>query len=483
MELLDNLSYFRELNDNLDVLVEHNHDLFEYEQNVTPPTLKGRLKAHLPYWESIYANRFIIDTIRFGYRIPFIENPIRVLLVNNKSALEHSEFVETAITELVQNCAVVEVPFIPHIVNPLSVSIQSSGKKRLILNLRHVNQCVWKETNKFEDWRVLSTYVTKGGFLFNFDLKSGYHHIDIFPEHQTYLGFSWNIQGIPKYFCFTVLPFGLSSAPYIFTKVLRPLVKFWRFNGVRIVVYLDDGCGSSDSVELIAKGHAQFVRYSLRDAGFVVNSSKSGWEPVHSLIWLGLEWNLNSGCFSITRSRIDKFLQIVDRFLTSAPYVTARDCATVAGHIMSMSPVIGHLIRLKTRYLYKVIEARCSWNSRFNIGVYNDALAEIFFWKNNVINLNLKRLVDYSIPMILSYSDASNVACGAFIDGTNAVCHRMWSESEARKSSTWRELKAIHFSLLAFRSLISDKSIKWHSDSQAAVRILEVGSPKSELHT
>lgn len=102
--------------------------------------------------------------------------------------------------------------------SPLSVSIQSSGKKRLILDLRHVNQYVWKEKIKFEDWRVLSKYVNKEGFLFNFDLKSGYHHIDIFPEHQTYLGFSWNFEDIPKYFCFTVLPFGLTSAPYIFTK-------------------------------------------------------------------------------------------------------------------------------------------------------------------------------------------------------------------------------------------------------------------------
>ena len=46
---------------------------------------------------------------------------------------------ESAIDELVQAHAVVEVPFIPHVVNLLSVSIQSSGKKRLILDLHHVN--------------------------------------------------------------------------------------------------------------------------------------------------------------------------------------------------------------------------------------------------------------------------------------------------------------------------------------------------------
>jgi len=76
-----------------------------------------------------------------------------------------------------------------------------------------------------------------------------------------------------------VLPFGLSSAPYIFTKVLRPLVKFWRFNGVKMVIYLEDGCGTSDSLE-VAKQHTQFVRLSLKDAGFAINSSKSNWDPV-----------------------------------------------------------------------------------------------------------------------------------------------------------------------------------------------------------
>ena len=57
---------------------------------------------------------------------------------------------ESAIDELVHIHAVVEVPFIPHVVNPLSVSIQSSGKKRLILDLRHVNHFIWKQNFRCE---------------------------------------------------------------------------------------------------------------------------------------------------------------------------------------------------------------------------------------------------------------------------------------------------------------------------------------------
>ena len=40
---------------------------------------------------------------------------------------------------------------------------------------------------------------------------------------------------------FTVLPFGLSSACYIFTKLLRPLVRYWRASGIRTVIYIDNG--------------------------------------------------------------------------------------------------------------------------------------------------------------------------------------------------------------------------------------------------
>ena len=55
----------------------------------------------------------------------------------------------------------------------------------------------------------------------------------IFPRPSDIFGFFLVFFfGTVKYFCFTVLPFDLSSAPYIFTEFLRPLVKFRGFNGV-----------------------------------------------------------------------------------------------------------------------------------------------------------------------------------------------------------------------------------------------------------
>jgi len=48
------------------------------------------------------------------------------------------------------------------------------------------------------------------------------------------------------------------------------------------------------------------------------------------------------------------------------------------------------------------------------------------------------------------------------------------SPCEAAKSSTRRELKAVHFALTSLKQLVEGKSVKWHSDNQGAVRIVDI---------
>ena len=62
------------------------------------------------------------------------------------------------------------------------------------------------------------------------------------------------------------------------------------------------------------------------------------------------------------------------------------------------------------------------------------------------------------------------------------MCHKLWEHSERSKSSTWRELAAIDFSLKSFALILEGSLIKWFTDSQTAARIIEVGSMKLDLH-
>ena len=192
----------------------------------------------------------------------------------------------------------------PDIVNPLSVSVQSSGKKRLILDLRHVNLHVFKRKFRCEDISVALQIFSEGFYLFKFDLKSGYHHVEIFPDHRKYLAFSWVFgDGAVKYFQFAVLPFGLSSAPYLFTKLLRPILTSWRSNGIPMAIFLDDCLGGGFNA-IKAKINILTVRAYLTRYGFLINEDKSLWEPVQVITWLGTVLVTSQGLISVTDRRI-----------------------------------------------------------------------------------------------------------------------------------------------------------------------------------
>ena len=87
--------------------------------------------------------------------------------------------------------------------------------------------------------------------------------------------------------CFTVLPFGLSTACYIFTKVVRPLVRYWSAKGLRILVYLDDRLCAVSGTQA-AQEVSQLVKSTIDKAGFIAHPEKFIWQPTQRLIWLGL---------------------------------------------------------------------------------------------------------------------------------------------------------------------------------------------------
>ena len=149
------------------------------------------------------------------------------------------------------------------------------GKKRLVVNLRYLNRFLWKQKLKYEDLRTALLLFQPGDHAYTFDLKSGYHHVDIYEPHQKFLGFKWHA----KFYQFTVLPFGLSTASYKFTKLMRVLVKYWRNCGISIVVFLDDGIGTVKGTMLAAQA-SELLQKSLRSGGFLDHPEKSMWTPL-----------------------------------------------------------------------------------------------------------------------------------------------------------------------------------------------------------
>ena len=74
------------------------------------------------------------------------------------------------------------------------------------------------------------------------------------------------------------MPFGLNSAPRIFTKLFKPILRLLRSQGMLLIIYLDDILLIAPTADLcLAQG--KFLMKLLQDLGFLVNINKSVLTP------------------------------------------------------------------------------------------------------------------------------------------------------------------------------------------------------------
>ena len=84
--------------------------------------------------------------------------------------------------------------------------------------------------------------------------------------------------------------------------------------------------------------------------------------------------------------------------------------------------MLGNIAQLKTRNIYKNIQAELKWDKSIRLHENGKAIQEIIFWQNNLIRLNSRVLYPYQVPTAFISSDASNQALSAhFLKGGRAV--------------------------------------------------------------
>ena len=121
----------------------------------------GRLREHISSWEALQPPEYVLKIIRQGYILPLTTIPEPQILRNNKTALENESFVTEAITDLLACPSIAMVDLPPLVVNPLSVATNDRGKKRLVLDLRHINPHLHKLKFKCEDVDTYSSTLTE----------------------------------------------------------------------------------------------------------------------------------------------------------------------------------------------------------------------------------------------------------------------------------------------------------------------------------
>ena len=174
----------------------------------------------------------------------------------------------------------------PLVLSPLGVV--EGKKRRLVMDLRYLNQHLVVPKIKFESYNDVASQIRPGDWLTKVDLKKGYLHVPMNAKYQRYLGFHFG----GKNYVFRAMPFGLSSAPAAFTKLLRPVAQLLRQKGLRLVIYLDDILLMSDSYGQAVQDVALLTE-TLCSLGWCVNYDKCQLTPVQSLEFLGLVLSTN----------------------------------------------------------------------------------------------------------------------------------------------------------------------------------------------
>lgn len=178
-----------------------------------------------------------MQTIK-GYKIPFkskLYQP-KPPLERNWTDLEISA-IEVEIQSLLKLGAVEKVsPTDDQFISSFFLVPKPDGSNRFIINLKDLNEFIEVDHFKMEDMKTVCRLLAPGIFMGTIDLKDAYFLIQMNKSDRKYLRFVF--QGV--IYEFTCVPFGLCSAPFVLTKILKPIINILREEGFLSVVYLDD---------------------------------------------------------------------------------------------------------------------------------------------------------------------------------------------------------------------------------------------------
>lgn len=235
-------------------------------------------------WSNLTTNPVILKWVR-GFKIPFSSVPVQHTFSErtdwSKNEISSIRF---EIDKLIKKGAIERVAESSgQFLSNIFLVPKPDGSQRFILNLKKLNEFVVAEHFKIEDWRVVKSLIGPGDFMASIDIKAAYYHVSIAKKHHRFLRFRF--QG--ECYEFIFLPFGLSVAPYTFTKLLKPMAAFLRKQGFISVFYWDDILVMGKSYKDCASNFKTTLTI-LEELGFVINKEKCYEIPAQRCQYLGL---------------------------------------------------------------------------------------------------------------------------------------------------------------------------------------------------
>lgn len=434
----------------------------------------GRLQHFKSNWNKISSDPWILNTVtgaRVEFRsLPTQQNKPSEVCVNT----EQSQALTREVEDLVRKNAIVPTPNEGGFSSTIFLVPKTDGSWRPVINLRALNKHVVTHHFKMESIRTIKGLMQQGDWLLKLDLKDAYLSVPMCQEHQKFLKFQW--QG--RSWQFQALPFGLSSAPQMFTKLTKPVVALLRKLGIRLIMYLDDMLILAKS-RLEARQQLATVLRLLIALGFIINLKKSVMTPSQIIEFLGFQLDSVNMKISLPASKLHALRKLARRMKRTRE-TKVQEIARLLGTMVAAHPAIlpapinyRHLELAKSQALRRGL----SYDSV--VPVTAEMMTELQWWAEESPHHNGRPLQITRWDLTIE-SDASKMGWGASCQGISTG--GPWTPQEKAHSINYLELLAAFFAVKSFVVPQGATSVLLRLDNISAIAFInKMGGTHSRL--
>ena len=348
---------------------------------------------------------------------------------------------------------------------------KKDGAFRPILDLSFLNTFILTPGLRMETVSHIVACIHEQRWATSLDITDAFLSVWMHPIFQRYLCF---VLGGTVYM-FRRLPFGLTTAPWAFSRLMRPIKHCLRGRRVHVNSFIDDFIILALSK---AQGslHTLWTENLLRWLGFNINESKSVRTPLQLTEYLGVLLNLRTLTLALPLEKVNLILARTSQ-VSSSPSTTRRQLESLVGLLNFAAP----LLPLGRLYLAPII----IWMNSHTVPLKRDQSTPVDASLRTALKPFLNRiyLVDHvschpPSPSLDLQTDASDYGWSGVIDG-----HRVrgyWTPLESSAHINVREMKGLFNALKFFHPCLEGKCIRIHTDSMVVLFCLK---RQSSLHS
>ena len=250
------------------------------------PPVGGHLHSFRRDWLTNKCSNNVLNIITNGYILPFISKPnlVRAPLIRYK-ALQKELALTSCIQSVLSKNAVERVENVP----------KPHQRWRPVIDLSRLNTFLLVERFKMETPESIMVSLIPGEWVSSIDLSDVYLHIVIHPNSRKYPRFCHKSQ----VFQFASLPFGLATAPQVFTMIVKEVKLMALSKRIRLHQYLDNWRIRSQSQEE-AQVNIQRVVDLTQSLGLIINQ-KSELKRTQVFSFVGYKCHLDTALVKPTR--------------------------------------------------------------------------------------------------------------------------------------------------------------------------------------